>query len=125
MAWIQNLLIVVQVLSALGIIVLVLLQQGKSADMGAAFGSGSSGTVFGASGSANFLSRSTAVMAAIFFSSTLGLNLLATPSARTSGGSGGIMETIPGAIPGASPPAPAQPAGEAGSSPVNQIPSKP
>ncbi|HXG28240.1 MAG TPA: preprotein translocase subunit SecG, partial [Nevskiales bacterium] len=56
-------LIVIQVLLALGIIGLVLLQQGKGADMGAAFGSGASGTVFGARGSANFLSRTTAVLA--------------------------------------------------------------
>lgn len=64
---------VVNVLSAISVIVLVLLQHGKGADMGAAFGSGSSGSLFGASGSANFLSRTTGVIAAIFFVSTLGL----------------------------------------------------
>ncbi|MEY3943220.1 MAG: hypothetical protein RLZZ133_910, partial [Pseudomonadota bacterium] len=74
MLWYTNLLIIVQVVSALAIIVLVLLQQGKGADMGAAFGSGSSGSVFGASGSSNFLSRATAVLAAIFFTTTLGLS---------------------------------------------------
>lgn len=68
-----NLVIVVQVISALAIIGLVLLQHGKGADMGAAFGSGASGSLFGASGSSNFLSKSTAVAAAIFFASTLGL----------------------------------------------------
>ena len=65
--------VVVQVVSALTIIVLVLLQQGKGADMGAAFGSGNSGSLFGASGSSNFLSRSTAVAAVIFFLTTLSL----------------------------------------------------
>jgi preprotein translocase subunit SecG len=68
-----NLIIVVQVLSALTIIGLVLLQHGKGADMGAAFGSGASGSLFGASGSSNFLSKSTAVAAAIFFACTLAL----------------------------------------------------
>ena len=66
-------MVVLQVLSSLIIIVLVLLQQGKGADMGAAFGSGSSGSFFGASGGANFLSRTTGVLATIFFVCTLGL----------------------------------------------------
>ena len=68
-----NLIIVLQVLSALAIIGLVLMQHGKGADMGAAFGSGASGSLFGASGSSNFLSKSTAVAAVIFFACTLGL----------------------------------------------------
>lgn len=63
----------VQMLSALGMIGLILVQHGKGADMGAAFGSGGSGSLFGASGSANFLSRTTAVLAAIFFVCTLAL----------------------------------------------------
>ena len=62
-----SVLMTIQVLSAISIVVLVLLQQGKGADMGAAFGSGSAGSVFGAAGSANFLSRTTAVAATIFF----------------------------------------------------------
>lgn len=66
-------LVVVQVIVAIGLIVLVLLQQGKGADAGAAFGSGSSGTVFGARGAANFLSRTTAWLAAIFFGTSLAL----------------------------------------------------
>ena len=60
-------------LTALGMIGLILIQHGKGADMGAAFGSGSSGSLFGASGSANFLSRTTAVLAAVFFVCTLAL----------------------------------------------------
>ena len=73
MAWLSNLLALVQVGSALGIIILVLLQHGKGADMGAAFGGGSSGSIFGATGSANFLSRMTGGLAVVFFISTLGM----------------------------------------------------
>jgi preprotein translocase subunit SecG len=68
-----NIVVVVQILAALVMIGLVLIQHGKGADMGASFGSGSSGSLFGATGSANFLSRSTAVCAAIFFCCTLAL----------------------------------------------------
>lgn len=71
-----QILTIIQVLFGLGIIGLVLMQQGKGADAGAAFGSGSSGTVFGAQGSASFLSRATAIFAIIFFSSSLGLAVL-------------------------------------------------
>ena len=76
MQWLLNLLTVAQVLCALGVIILVLLQHGKGADMGAAFGSGASGSLFGATGSANFLSRLTAAFALFFFVSTLGLAFL-------------------------------------------------
>lgn len=72
----KNLIVVAQFLSALGIIGLVLLQRGKGADMGAAFGSGSSGSLFGATGAANFLSRTTAILAVIFFVSTLSLTFI-------------------------------------------------
>ena len=71
MSTLLNLLMVVQILSALGMIGLILVQHGKGADMGAAFGSGTSGSLFGASGGANFLSRTTAVLAAVFFVCTL------------------------------------------------------
>ena len=86
----QNLVVIVQVISALAIIGLVLLQHGKGADMGAAFGSGASGSLFGATGSSNFMSKSTGVAAAIFFASTLVLANYATK--HTDGVSGGIME---------------------------------
>lgn len=85
-----NLVVVVQVISALVIIGLVLLQHGKGADMGAAFGSGASGSLFGASGSSNFLSKSTAVAAAVFFASTLGLASMSNNRAVATGG--GVME---------------------------------
>lgn len=71
-----QILIVFQVLVGLGVIGLVLMQQGKGADAGAAFGSGASGTVFGAQGSASFLSRATAILALLFFLSSLGLAIL-------------------------------------------------
>ena len=69
-------IIVVHVLLGLGVIGLVLMQQGKGADAGAAFGTGSSGTVFGAQGAASFLSRSTAILATLFFTTSLGLAVL-------------------------------------------------
>jgi preprotein translocase subunit SecG len=72
----MNLLLVVQMLSAIVMIGLVLVQHGKGADMGASFGGGASGSLFGATGSANFLSRSTAVCAGVFFLATLGLAFL-------------------------------------------------
>ena len=72
----QTILLIVLVLSALGLVTLVLLQQGKGADAGAAFGSGASATVFGAEGSGSFMTRATAVLAAIFFISSLGLAYL-------------------------------------------------
>jgi len=76
MGVLESILLAVHMVVALVIIGLVLLQHGKGADMGAAFGSGSSGSLFGAVGSANFLSRSTAVLATLFFLSSLGLTYL-------------------------------------------------
>ncbi len=92
----KTLIIVVQLLSAFGVIGLVLLQHGKGADMGAAFGSGASGSLFGATGSANFLSRTTAVLAAVFFISTLTLTYLGSyKSAPSAGLLGGAAATVP------------------------------
>ena len=76
----------VHVIVAIGIIGLVLLQHGKGADVGAAFGSGSSGSLFGSTGSANFLSRATSLLAVIFFLTSLGLTYLATHVPRTASG---------------------------------------
>jgi preprotein translocase subunit SecG len=95
MTWLTTLLIVVQVLSAIAIIVLVLLQHGKGADMGAAFGGGASGSLFGATGSANFLSRSTAAVATVFFIATLGLAYVGTAAKRPASGGGGVMDSVP------------------------------
>ena len=82
-----SVVVVIHVIAALGIIGLVLLQHGKGADMGAAFGSGASGSLFGATGSANFMSRSTAVCAAIFFACTLALAYFANDRSRPASGS--------------------------------------
>jgi len=76
MNWVQTLAVVFHVLLALGIVGLVLLQRGRGADAGAGFGAGASGTVFGARGSASFLSRMTAVLATLFFLTSLGLSYL-------------------------------------------------
>jgi preprotein translocase subunit SecG len=105
MLYLKTLIIVVQLLSALGVIGLVLLQHGKGADMGAAFGSGASGSLFGATGSANFLSRSTAVLAAVFFVTTLALTYLGAYRAKPSAGLLGAAVTAPAAASAASAPA--------------------
>ncbi|MDZ7858266.1 preprotein translocase subunit SecG [Sphaerotilus sp.] len=84
----MNLVLLLQLAAAVAMIGLVLMQQGKGADMGAAFGGGSSGSLFGATGSANFLSRSTAVAATLFFVCTLALAYFGNlPSADAAGGS--------------------------------------
>ena len=96
-----NVVSVVQILSALVMIGLVLVQHGKGADMGASFGSGSSGSLFGATGSANFLSRSTAVCATLFFVSTLALAGFSQRRGADSGG-GSVLERASAAAPAAS-----------------------
>ncbi|MFN9472672.1 preprotein translocase subunit SecG [Acidovorax sp.] len=96
---IVNVILAVQMLTALGMIGLILIQHGKGADMGAAFGSGSSGSLFGASGSANFLSRTTAVLAAVFFAATLALAYFGNARPASSGS---VLEA-----PAAASPAPA------------------
>jgi len=106
MEWLKTLLIVLQVISALAVILLVLLQQGKGADMGAAFGAGSSGSLFGASGSANFLSHTTAVFAAIFFVCTLGITWIGNQKESRPGILSGTV--APAVAPVAEPVVPAQ-----------------
>lgn len=88
-----TIIVVIQVLSALTIIGLVLLQHGKGADMGAAFGSGASGSLFGATGSSNFLSKSTGVAAAVFFIATLTLAYIG--GNRHAAVGGGVMDSLP------------------------------
>jgi preprotein translocase subunit SecG len=78
MPFLTNLLFILQILSAVAMIGLVLIQHGKGADMGASFGSGASGSLFGATGSANFLSRTTAICATVFFAVTVGMSILST-----------------------------------------------
>lgn len=113
-------IIVIQVLSALTIIGLVLLQHGKGADMGAAFGSGASGSLFGATGSSNFLSKSTGIAAAIFFGATLALAFVGN---KRSGVDAGVMENLPATTaPAAAPAANAPAAQESGAAPSNAAP---
>ena len=81
----ETLVLVIHVLVGASVIGLVLLQHGKGADMGAAFGSGSAGSLFGASGSANFLSRTTAVLATIFFITSLGLTYIGSTRTENKG----------------------------------------
>ena len=104
----MNLLLAVQILSALTMIGLVLVQHGKGADMGASFGSGSSGSLFGATGSANFLSRSTAACATVFFVCTLLLALLSNQASSKAGAGSSILDrpAAAGAAAAAPPPPP-------------------
>lgn len=81
----ETLILIFHVLVGIGVVALVLLQHGKGADMGAAFGSGSAGSLFGASGSANFLSRFTAILATIFFATSLGLTYLGSKQSKPQG----------------------------------------
>ena len=98
-----NLVVVLQILAALVMIGLVLIQHGKGADMGASFGSGASGSLFGATGSANFMSRSTAVCAAIFFACTLALAYFSNERAQPSSG-GSVLDQATITAPAASAP---------------------
>jgi preprotein translocase subunit SecG len=92
MSMVLTLILVVQMLSALAMIGLILIQHGKGADMGAAFGSGGSGSLFGATGGANFLSRTTAVLAAVFFVCTLLLAYFS--NLRPTAPSGSVLEGV-------------------------------
>ena len=118
-SFLLNLILAVQMLSAVAMIVLILIQHGKGADMGAAFGSGSSGSLFGASGSANFLSRATAVLATVFFVATLALAYFG--NLRTSNTGSSVLEGSATAAPAANAAsAPANsPAAIPGSTPAN------
>jgi preprotein translocase subunit SecG len=97
---IVNVVLAVQMLTALAMIGLILIQHGKGADMGAAFGSGSSGSLFGASGSANFLSRTTAVLAGVFFVATLALAYFGNARPASSGS---VLESPAAAVPAGAP----------------------
>jgi preprotein translocase subunit SecG len=108
----ETLLLVIHILAALALVGLVLLQHGKGADVGAAFGSGASGSVFGSAGSANFLSRTTAILAVVFFVTSLGLTYFSTRKTESKG----VMtqpaqeKSLPSQIPAGAPAAPAAPA---------------
>ncbi|HQO29209.1 MAG TPA: preprotein translocase subunit SecG [Accumulibacter sp.] len=105
MNYLFSIVLTAHILAAIGVIGLVLVQHGKGADMGAAFGSGASGSLFGATGSANFLSRATAVLATVFFVTSLTLAYLASNRPQTAGS---VMQDAVNSAPAT---APAQPSG--------------
>lgn len=111
-----NLLLIVHVIVGCAVIAFVLIQHGKGADMGAAFGSGASGSLFGSAGSANFLSRTTAVLATLFFVTSLTLSYMASRPRVHSTGS--LMDSVPAATVSV----PAAASAPAASSPVQDIP---
>lgn len=129
----STIILAVQMLSALGMVGLILVQHGKGADMGAAFGSGGSGSLLGASGSANFLSRATGILATLFFACTLLLAYLGNAQPRTGSsvleGSALVMPAAPASgaaqIPATTGPAPTTvPAPVVPASGAAQIPTK-
>lgn len=139
MSWMFTLLLVVQIIASLTIISLVLLQQGKGADMGSSFGSGSAGSLFGATGAANFLSRATKWAAVVFFISTIGLAYVGNRGIK--GNDSGLMSNftqttqpaapaatgslVPGGTPaGAAPAAPASTAPATGALPGTAAPAQ-
>ncbi len=119
MNWMLNVVVMLQILAALVMIGLVLVQHGKGADMGASFGSGASGSLFGATGSANFLSRSTAVCAAVFFVCTLALASLSTDRTRASSSS--VLDRPTAVGPAASVPATGAAQIPAGATPMPSV----
>ena len=96
MELVYTITLTVHILVGLAVIGLVLLQHGKGADMGAAFGGGSSGSLFGATGSANFLSRSTALLATVFFLTSLALAYQA--GKRPTAANGSVMDSVKGEL---------------------------
>jgi preprotein translocase subunit SecG len=109
---------VIHVLAALSVVGLVLMQHGKGADMGAAFGSGASGSLFGASGSANFLSRATAVLATVFFVTSLGLTYFSSHKTKPMG----VMESQKAVVQPVAPAEVNKPAPAAEGSKAGEIP---
>ena len=112
-------LLAIHVIAAASILVLVLLQHGKGADMGASFGTGSAGSVFGAAGSANFLSRATGIAATIFFTTSIALTYV---GAHRSSGGGGVMQGVTGDPGKTEQSAPSAPAGSAPAPAKSDIP---
>lgn len=133
MQWLSSLLLAIQVISSLSIIILVLLQQGKGADMGSSFGGGSAGSLFGATGAANFLSRTTKWAAVVFFASTIGLayvshrtgdsildtGIMQGYQPETAPAAGSAVPQVPGAAPAAVPSAPGSTSSAVPAAPVD------
>jgi preprotein translocase subunit SecG len=125
MSLLSTVLLVVMLISALSIIVLVLLQQGKGADMGSAFGGGSAGSLFGATGAANFLSRSTKWAAVVFFITTAALAYVGTRPSATVAPSGGVMDNVQVDRSVPSVPGQVAPAARPGANDVPSVPATP
>ncbi len=122
MNYVETLLLVAHLVVAVAVCGFVLMQHGKGADMGAAFGSGSSGSLFGAAGSANFLSRTTAILATVFFLTSVGLTFFGTIKGRPAGlmEQQGVMERL--APKAAEVPKPADVPQPAGAAPTSSVP---
>ncbi len=103
----ESAIIIVHVVMAIAIIGLVLIQQGKGADAGASFGGGASQTVFGASGSGNFLTKTTSILAVVFFVTSFALAVIAKNKAESVGSVGLPTVTTPAEVPAQAPAAPA------------------
>jgi preprotein translocase subunit SecG len=115
----ETLVLLLHVLAALCMIGLVLMQQGKGADMGAAFGSGSAGSLFGSSGSANFMSRSTAFLATLFFITSMGLTWFSFDKATPQG----VMTNVPAEVdPSRAIPVPSDATGAENGSRADEVP---
>jgi preprotein translocase subunit SecG len=129
MNFVLNLVLVLQIVSALAMIGLILVQHGKGADMGAAFGSGASGSLFGASGSANFLSRATAVLATVFLACTLALAYFGFSVRSAPSGGSSVLDRIAAVAPAGAASAAASAAGVAAipsaAASVTSAPAKP
>jgi len=123
MTTLHTIVLVIHVLIGAAIVGLVLLQRGKGADAGAAFGAGASGTVFGAKGSANFLSRSTAALATVFFCTSLGLAYLGTQRQAPES----LLDTVPAAVAPVATPTPGTGVGQSaeGQAPAGALPELP
>jgi len=141
MNWVESIVLIGHLIVAAALCGFVLLQHGKGADMGAAFGSGTSGSLFGAAGSANFLSRTTAVLATVFFLSSVALTYFGTTHGRSQGVMDqGVMEKlapkapdapvsvvpkdVPAAAKDVSAPAPAPAGAPTGAAPAPATPAK-
>jgi len=120
MNWMEPVVLVAHLIVAAAVCGFVLLQHGKGADMGAAFGSGASGSLFGAAGSANFLSRTTAILAAIFFVTSIALTFFGTLHGKPQGlMEQGVMEKTVPAPKAGDVPAPARAPGEVPGAPAS------
>lgn len=122
MQFLYPLVLTVHLIVGIAVIALVLMQHGKGADMGAAFGSGASGSLFGASGSANFLSRTTGILAAVFFVTSMSLSFMSSQRPKAAGSVLDNVKVEAPAAASAKPEAPTAPTAPANDSKAKDIP---